>query len=107
LNHCGPDFQTIYYKNIQCTKDDNEFKNCYKVLANGECTHDQDAIIECVFENYDNSFTPDEGTVRIANYNEQTKGGRLEYFSDGKWGTICNKDFSKAEATVVCQQMGF
>jgi len=64
--------------------------------------HEEDAIIACSMHDYDASIAPDEGTVRIANFDEETMSGRLEYFAEGKWGTICNKNFGTKEAIVAC-----
>jgi hypothetical protein len=70
---------------------------------NKDCTHDMDAIISCSMENFDDSAAPEEGTVRLANFDEEKKAGRLEFFGEGKWGTVCNKNFGTKEANVACQ----
>jgi len=33
--------------------------------------------------------------------------GRLEIRHTGEWGTVCNKNFNDAAASVVCQQLGY
>ena len=33
--------------------------------------------------------------------------GRLEVKHDGKWGTVCNDDFSPTNAEVVCRSLGY
>ena len=33
--------------------------------------------------------------------------GRLELYYNRKWGTICDKRFTKSSADVVCQQLGY
>ena len=33
--------------------------------------------------------------------------GRLEIRHNGEWGTVCNKNFNNAAATVVCRQLGY
>jgi len=34
--------------------------------------------------------------------------GRLEFYTNGRWGTICNgAAFGLTEATVACQQLGW
>ena len=38
------------------------------------------------------------------NYN--ATAGRVEYCIGGRWGTVCNRSWSEADATVVCQQLG-
>ncbi|XP_061742164.1 lysyl oxidase homolog 3B isoform X1 [Nerophis ophidion] len=45
--------------------------------------------------------------VRLAGYPRKHNEGRVELFHAGEWGSICDDDFSLANANVLCRQLGF
>ncbi|XP_048855598.1 lysyl oxidase homolog 3B-like [Brienomyrus brachyistius] len=44
---------------------------------------------------------------RLAGYPRKHNEGRVEIFYQGEWGTICDDDFSLANAHVLCRHLGF
>ena len=50
-----------------------------------------------------------QGHLRLVDNSGSTGGyrGRLEVFLSGEWGTVCDKGFGSADASVACKQLGY
>ena len=47
------------------------------------------------------------GALRLVNTRSTRFGGRLEFYYDSKWGTVCDDGWDSTDAAVACRQMGF
>ena len=53
-----------------------------------------------------------EGSVRLVSSEDSLSTvfsgyGRLEVYTGGRWGTVCDDLFTQTSADTVCQQLGF
>ena len=46
------------------------------------------------------------GQLRLAGANVENEG-RVEICINNEWGTVCDNSWGSADATVVCQQLGY
>ena len=46
-----------------------------------------------------------EGSIRLAG-SDNNNEGRVEILYNGRWGTICDTDWSDADGIVACNQLG-
>ena len=48
----------------------------------------------------------EEGTVRLMDGVIQQEG-RVEVCSNGVWGSVCDQNWDKTDAHIVCQEIGY
>jgi hypothetical protein len=92
---------------VSCTG--NSLNQCsYRSVSN--CGHREDVYVTCSGAS---NFTT-RGNYRLANPKNETNNygtllevwGRVEVFNGTKWNQICNVDFTKNNAIVICRSLG-
>uniref|UniRef100_K1PUY0 Deleted in malignant brain tumors 1 protein n=1 Tax=Magallana gigas TaxID=29159 RepID=K1PUY0_MAGGI len=84
----------IWLQNGTCNGDETSIQNCIKSgIGVHQCNHSHDAGVKCV-------------PIRLVN-GSSIDEGRVEVYQDNQWSTICGQNWSKSEAQVLCQSLGF
>ena len=125
----------IHLDNLQCTGDEANLLECRSAgLGGHNCDHAEDAGVicrgpaacgdgqvdageECDDGNVANGDgcsslcreeepDPADGTVRLVG-GDSEESGRVEIFTAGEWGTVCDDAFGLPDANVVCRQLGY
>ena len=52
------------------------------------------------------SIDPPLVSLRLVNGNDD-KSGRVEIYHEGQWGTVCDDNFGREEAQVICKRLGY
>eukprot|EP00915_Cephaloidophora_sp_WS-2016_P011702 GHVH01017106.1.p1 GENE.GHVH01017106.1~~GHVH01017106.1.p1 ORF type:complete len:1165 (-),score=172.92 GHVH01017106.1:567-4061(-) len=121
---CGYSDQLIIGAAIQCEHGTHEsVVDCPMILndhnvggmspSSSRPSHDDDIVIQCT-NNHPDRVLPD-GSLRlignaagsIAEATKRGTTGRLEVSIGGRWGTVCDDDWTDASSWVACQQMGY
>ncbi|XP_069805686.1 antigen WC1.1-like [Dendropsophus ebraccatus] len=86
----------VYLRGI-CQGNESQLKECSVTGESDIKTHGDTGNIEVICS--------ESKRIRLVNGSAQC-AGRVEIYHAGRWGTICDDSWDKADADVVCKQLG-
>ncbi|GIX61317.1 scavenger receptor cysteine-rich domain-containing protein [Babesia caballi] len=107
-NMCVPRGYAVSYAGLMCMGTETDISGCIIEEPTVDClSHKDDVVVKCT-----NSTARDGiafGTLRLvdaAGAPTSTGTGRLEFYNNG-FGSVCNESWTKADAKIACQEMGY
>ncbi|XP_072292916.1 neurotrypsin [Eucyclogobius newberryi] len=96
--HFGQGAGPVYLVGVHCTGNEFALEQCPQSRwGPHNCENTQDAGVSC------NPYT--DGAVRLVGADGPWEG-RVEIYSGGNWGTVCDDNWTELNAQVVCRQLG-
>ncbi|XP_050395591.1 deleted in malignant brain tumors 1 protein [Patella vulgata] len=91
----------IWLDDVNCDGTETSIADCdFKGWGETNCDHSEDVAIVCT-----DPVIP-KIVARLSN-GPSSMEGRLEVLHNNQWGTVCDTNFTNAEAEVVCRSLGF
>ncbi|XP_033104464.1 antigen WC1.1-like [Anneissia japonica] len=98
----GDESFPILLDDVACSGTESDLLSCGNIgIGRHNCGHSEDASVIC------NTMAPaPDVLVRLAGTPRESEG-RVEVWSGGRWGTVCDDYWSMEDANVVCRYLGF
>ncbi|XP_041368061.1 deleted in malignant brain tumors 1 protein-like isoform X2 [Gigantopelta aegis] len=98
--HYGRGKVPITLDSVDCEGTETNLGMCRHMgWGNHDCHHGEDAGVFCKGENGNR-------TVRVRLANGTSSSGRVEIQYQGEWGTVCDDEWGRNDAKVVCRMLG-
>ncbi|XP_078140671.1 scavenger receptor cysteine-rich domain-containing protein DMBT1-like [Centroberyx gerrardi] len=96
--HFGRGEGPIWLDNVRCTRSESTLRECrHEGLGSHDCDHSEDAGVVCEVPSL----------VRLVNGSSSDPcSGRVEFYHDNQWGSVCDHQWELADAQVVCRELG-
>ncbi|XP_058272777.1 deleted in malignant brain tumors 1 protein-like [Hemibagrus wyckioides] len=92
--HFGRGSGPISLNNVWCSGSESSITQCSHSGSRFQfCFHGEDAGVTCT------------GNIRLVGGTDSCSG-RVEILHNGQWGTVCDNDWDRNDAEVVCRQLG-
>ncbi|XP_071378770.1 scavenger receptor cysteine-rich domain-containing protein DMBT1-like [Centroberyx affinis] len=96
--HFGRGEGPIWLDNVECTGSESTLRECrHAGLGSHDCGHWEDAAVVC-------EAAP---LVRlVGGSSNDSCSGRVEFYHNNQWGSVCDDRWGLADAQVVCRELG-
>ncbi|KAJ8345624.1 hypothetical protein SKAU_G00298170 [Synaphobranchus kaupii] len=102
----GQGSDPIWLDEVLCTGSEHALSQClHRGYGQHNCHHGEDAGVVCLVNLQNVSLPSDGAQVRLVGGSGNCSG-RVEVYHSGQWGTVCDDNWDKQDATVVCRELG-